>query len=167
MTTSNDYFSRWEEGLWAALEGFPRFADLVPIGNRIRMTGDSNNPLAKQDNLGAADIPQVFVMQAGGDPLSRGTSNTDYAFTQRYQIVISTDQMRTNQRRSINPIKAAVFGALLSCMSRGTGGKLPGCPEVNACLPVSWADEMDERGWWFCSIVVAVEGAVPREMVHT
>lgn len=163
MSESLDIFSKWETALWNVLEGHPPLAALVGFNNRVRMTDpDKDQPFKPSPS--SADLPELLMIPTDGEALTVGTSSSSFAFVQRFQIIVSSDQLRTNRDRSPNPIKAAIFGALLGCRDA-----LPGCG-TNLVRPVKWTDTIGERGeedgprvaGWQCAITVEVSASRPR-----
>lgn len=148
------------------LESSAKLCELVKINNRIKMV-DKDNPI--KDNLSPADLPELTLVPTSGQAVTVGTSSSSYGFIQRYNIIISTDEFRTNQERGYNAVMSAVFTALLTSSARIE--RMPGCGEVKSVLPVEWqvqiANQSNQdnpapiRGWQ-CTITVELQAAPAR-----
>lgn len=146
------------------MEAHAPLCALVGLNNRVRMTDhDRDQPWKPPPS--AADLPELMMFPTDGEALTAGTSSSSFAFVQRFTIIVSSDEMRTNRERSPNAVKSAVMGALLSCKDR-----LPGC-NTNLVRPTKWTDRMgttegqDEEKratGWTCTLTVEVAGAQSR-----
>lgn len=115
--------------------------DLVRLGNIIHLTGDGAQPF--KGEVAAGDLPELLIIPAGGDlnAPNVGSSSSGWAVRQRYTVAIATDQFRTNQTRSINPIRWAVIRALARLEDT-----LPGYSDVRWSRVSEWSDAIGGRG---------------------
>lgn len=129
----NDPFSMLEQAVWLAAEASPHVTALVKLGNRIKFHQGADMPLKTETQPG--DLPELVMFPSGGDinPVGVGTSSHNHSFVQRYAFIITTDKLRTDLDRSVNPVKWALLRAMLRYPA-GPGGwmGLPFCRMVRA-----------------------------------
>lgn len=83
-------FTIVHDALWAMLESSSEFTDLVPVGNRIKFSGDNSDPLKSQAIT--TDYPEVRIVPAGGMAHIYRTSNSS-SFNQSFAVqILSGDQ---------------------------------------------------------------------------
>ena len=88
-----DPFSQVFEGIWTLVEAFAPFSDQVRVGNRIRLDGESRNPI--KQNIQHADLPEVILHPGGGDcQLHRNSSQSQVI--KRFDFLISTGDLRVD-----------------------------------------------------------------------
>jgi hypothetical protein len=153
--TSADPFSLFEDALWFALESYRPLADLVKVGNRLKLTGSKNNPYESSSSSG--DMPELQIWASGagvrGGQSAPRASDTRF-WLQRYSVGVSTEQLRTNTPASINPLRWLIFKALARAESRLIAPGIPFCTNVeygdfrDQMQDVNPTDQNREmRGW--------------------
>ncbi len=171
MAHSPDIFSAWEEGIWAIIESDPRLVSLVRLRNRIKMV-DSAQPFKPDPS--SADVPELMLVPTTGQRDEASTGSSSYGFIQRYTLVISTDQARTNQDRSVYAVMSAIFSAFYAASVLPS--PMPGSPEVKYLLPGDWTFQYGQRGTeadaakvegWQASFNLELRGVVPRSFFNT
>lgn len=156
MAFSSDPISQVEAALFWALFSHQPLAALVRPRNRITMATDAGDPT--KDVVADADLPELVMLPAGGSNNSPGTgvSSSSTSNVLRYQIGITTADLRTTQRTtSIGPVKSEVFRALTFAFRVSPGSRqhfILGLPFVNWVGIGDFADaltdpERNAPGW--------------------
>ena len=93
--------------LWDLLEAHQPLANLVKIGNRIKMSGDKRDAMKKE--VGESDLPELRLLPVSSTPHTQRTSNTS-SIIKRFRIEISTGDQRVDMGLFI--IEWEIFRAL-------------------------------------------------------
>jgi hypothetical protein len=111
MPDAWDPFTAVHEAIFAAFQGRPSLAALVPAGNFI----DTTDPLFEQFKPGtqAGDTPQVKILQGDFTLPPFGGNSTTVQFTQTYRVFFSTDVLR------IVPLNQLKYQALIALVQAG------------------------------------------------
>jgi hypothetical protein len=88
-STNNPYLDT-VNGLWEILEDRPDFTTLVPVGNRIKFTGDLRDPIKTE--VSTADLPEVRIYMKSGNftEIDSNTAND----TGVYAVELATGDQR-------------------------------------------------------------------------
>lgn len=105
MATERDPFTQVYDALWRMLEAHKGFTGLVRISNRIKLSGSSHDPT--KNFPAAADLPEVRVIPAGGNPHIQRTSDSG-SVVKRFEIQLATGQLRVDQE-GVDSLGAAIF----------------------------------------------------------
>lgn len=175
MTTqlSNDPLSLLERNLWFAAESHPGVTALVRLANRARMVAQGvvpaqDNPL--KDSLLTTDLPELTLFAMGGEPdaVGQGVSSSTVGMVQRFGWGLSTDEIRTDMLRSLNPLK----WALLNAMWRVKYGAASVLPFVNLIIVRNVSDQVQDPSQkdrdvagWKCLVSVECRLVFDRSLV--
>lgn len=102
-----DPYTQVYDKLWDLLEGEPSLAAIIKPGNRINL--QDRNPSRRKTNTQDGDLPELSVMQMGGE-VDLWKTNTTAIFDEVYRISVATGDLRPHKQ--LNPIKFAVLRAL-------------------------------------------------------
>ena len=110
MPYSDDPYTRVHNAIWAILEQYPPFTELVRAGNRIKLTGQPVNIKAEVE---AGDLPEVEVVPADDAGYEWGSTANSLVDTAMYRINVFTGTMQLDDpRRGLYPLKWALISAL-------------------------------------------------------
>jgi len=113
---TTDPFTQVYDKLWAILEANTGFTALVKKGNRIKLSGDKEDPIKKQ--ISDADTPEVLLTVTGGELYQRRTSTLSL-HTKQYSFVVTTGTLRVNKK--LFPIEWAIMRAFDSSLDKNLG----------------------------------------------
>jgi hypothetical protein len=103
-----DFFSTLHRAVWAALQDYQPFTELVAVRNRVDMTDDefeSFPPNATEDGT-----PELVVIQGGFSQGSFKTSDAGCGRTQTFALLVTSNRLNP---REMNRVKEAMLDALL------------------------------------------------------
>ena len=148
---SDDPFTQTLNRLWELLESHAPLADMVRLGNRIKLAGANGDPYKPQ--VMAADLPEVLIEPAGGQVDLFATSTSTRA-VQDYAVTAVTGDLRVHTL--LFPLK----WELVKALSR-SGDNL-GLPFVRKVRIAEQADRADRgksarAAGWSLRLIVSVE----------
>lgn len=102
----SDPFTLVHNAIWTMLEANSGFTDLVPAGNRIRMSGDNRAP--DKDEMSDRDYPEVRIVPIKGlSHLGRTSNGT--SFEKFWEIQVATGDQRPTE--VLYPLEWEIFRA--------------------------------------------------------
>lgn len=142
-----DPFTEVLESLWDCLESNSEFANLVKVGNRIRVHLGSTQPYKKQSS--DADFPEV-VIEPAEYAYEINHSSGSYQVEQNYSVIVTGRSLAVNN--SFLPVKAAIFKALVNANmpDYATIGNITGNDSVYQ------QKENDKNLRWFSTMTIPV-----------
>lgn len=152
-----DPFTIAYEGLWALLETWEPFTELVKSGNRIKYVGSSRNP--EKPEVSDGDMPEVRIIPVSTLTHVKRTSNLTSCL-QKFEIGISTGDQRLHVRHF--PVKWAILRALTNWQASLTILTWNGKTFIKIARPTEVSEGVSEfdanrniRGWssvWSCEL---------------
>lgn len=82
-------FQKIHDALWDLLESSPTFCKLIPVGNRIKLVGENNNP--DKEEISNADTPEIRIVSTAMIPTIALTS-TSCSCRRRFELQIGSGE---------------------------------------------------------------------------
>jgi len=108
----SDPLSTVYDAVWAVLENHAGFTDLVPVGNRIKLSG--TNPDPNKTQVASQDVPEVRIIPAGGACHLLRTSNGS-SITKRFSIQVASGDQRVTE--VTYPVQWEIYRAFSKSLS--------------------------------------------------
>lgn len=145
--------------LWDMLEAHKGFTDLVRVGNRIKMSGRKRRPI--KDEVSEADLPEVRIIPAGGEPHVQRTSNGS-SLVKRFAIQVSTGEEVVDVK--LFPVEWEIYRAMSKWAVTLQALKWNGRSFVNLARPLEITEGVSDSdlnrgivGWstvWMCEVIM-------------
>jgi len=108
---ATDPYTLVHDALWAALEAHSDFTNLVPVGNRIKFSGDDRSPI--KDRITSADTPDVRIAMRSLTCRDTGASGPSEMDRVQFNVELATGDQRLDARAFpiVWAIRQAIFNA--------------------------------------------------------
>lgn len=107
MANDKDPFTQVHEALWSMIENWDALAEMVKVGNRVKMTGTARDPLKEQ--VSTDDVPELRIVPVNGS-MGLDVTNEEYGIKQDWEIQVSTGDQRVDAM--LFPIQWEIMRAL-------------------------------------------------------
>lgn len=162
---NDDPFSITYEYLWGLVEGYPPWAEMVRVGNRLHLNKNSRNPF--KDTLKAADLPQVTLLPTESNNNLHSNSSTA-VIVQNFTLGINSGELQVN--KVYFPLKFYTLQAL-ACFRLDLGSvkwkDYPFLKKLEVPQATDTISELDENGniiSWDSLVTISCEMWFPNDL---